>query len=447
MEDGSKAPHSMGSGGQQRNHHPRPFFYVQPPSQPYYMPQYQQWQMNNPYGQYAMPAGNHGFNFGRPCVNPYQYMQYPGFIYPNAPLYPMDVRRMFEPRFPSPHWDTSGRPPPPHPPEHRETASSGAQTDPSDAIAKLIQRLDKMQTGAELDSGVASQSSAMFSPTEEKKSKQQKAGLNVARGESCAETPFSTIAVYDGDSSLRSLEEVLNPRECCAPKLWAGGMEDEEEPPLDSSSVQEDNAEKAEEQVVPIETTQNAADIQKDVDGTDQNVPPSDELQEHTAKMRDKLKSREAHLEEKAVDIFQDSASFQILKLPFELSSEAKGLSPLTRSPYYYNYLRTPSTHERMSVLSPSLDELSSRDEMFSTDLEEVELFPRRVYAGGRRLAEVVCAGGGGSDVDEIWTIGSKRFVCACCGKSLPRGAAMRSKVHCSKVYLDEGGDSDDEGR
>lgn len=436
MEDGSKASQSTGGGAQQRSH-PRPFFYVQPPSQPYYLP-YQQWQMNNPYAHFAMPTG---FNMARPCLHPYQYMQYPGFVFPHAPLYPMDFRRVFEPRFPAPHWDSSGGrshphhpPPPPPPQEHRETTSAGAQTDPSDAISKLIERLDTIHTGdaqrstqradPELDSGVASsQSSAMFSPTEEKKCEQLTLVHNPSRSQSSLETPasaFSTIAVYDGDSSHRSLD------------CWGGAAaEEEEELPLDSSSVQEHPPE---EQVVPIETNQNHEDVQTDNAPTDQNVPYSEEEQRP-----DEQKDSNANLKEKTVANFQDDASFQILKLPFGLVSEAKAVSPLCQSPYYYNYLSLQSTHERMSVLSPSLDELSSRDEMFSTDLdlEEMELFPRRVYPAGR----------GGEEVDEIWALGSKRLVCACCGKSLPRGAAARSKVHCSKVYLDEGGDSDEDAR
>ncbi|XP_072306513.1 bucky ball-like [Eucyclogobius newberryi] len=429
MEDGSKAPDAMGSGGQQRTHQ-RPFFYVQPPSQPYYM--YQQWQMNNPYGQYGLPGG---FNFGRPCPNPYQYMQYPGFVFPQAPLYPVDYRRMFEPRFPAPHWDNFARhqPPPPPPPGHRETACSEAQTDPSDAITKLIECLDKMQAGEcqgadrELDSGVASQSSAMFSPAEEKRGERQTVCHDAGRNESCLETPrstFSTLAVYNGDSSHRSLD-ASSPRGC-----WAGDAE--EELPLDSSSMQEESDEKAaEEQVVPIE---DVAGIQTDTAATDQNVQTCDVLNEQQ-------KCDEAvDLEEKvASKDLQIDLSFQILKLPFELASEAKGIGRLARDPYCYNYLSMQSTHERLSVLSPSLDELSSRDEMFSTDLDEVELIPRHVYAGGRRLAA--------EEVDEIWAIGSKRFVCACCGKGLPRGAAARSKGHCTKMYLDEGLDSDDDPR
>lgn len=52
LQDGSK--HVFGAGPP-RAAHPRPFFYVQPPSQPYYVAQ--NWQMNNPYGHYGLPGG------------------------------------------------------------------------------------------------------------------------------------------------------------------------------------------------------------------------------------------------------------------------------------------------------------------------------------------------------------------------------------------------------
>lgn len=366
-------------------------------------------------------------------MNPYQYMQYPGFMFPpHAPLYPMDYRRMFEPRFPSPHWnDPSGRyqqhqPPPPQP---RETASSEVQTDPSDAITKLMECLDKMQASGlrgadkELDSGVASQSSGMFSPVEGNKTKNENVCHNSAPNESCLETvtfSASTKAVYDGDSSHQSLD-VLSPQEC-----WSGELE--EELPLDSSSLHEDSEQKIGEQVVPMEDE--VVDIQTDIVVTDQNVPMCDEQTPD----QEALKAKE-------------DPSFQILKFPFEsvLVSGVTGTRRLSSSPYYYNYLPIPKAHERMSVLSPSLDELSSKDEMFSTDLEDMELFPKHVYSG-RRLSEVVCgAAKADEEVEEVWPLGSKRFVCACCGKSLPKGAT-RSRVHCAKMYVDEADSDEDNG-
>uniref|UniRef100_A0A673CWS4 Bucky ball n=1 Tax=Sphaeramia orbicularis TaxID=375764 RepID=A0A673CWS4_9TELE len=451
-------------------HHHRPFFYVQPPSQPYYL--YQHWQMNNPYSHYGLPGG---FNFGRPCLHPYQYMQYPGFVFPHAPIYPVDYRRMFEPRFPSPHWNDMPRQQhPSQPPGQRETACSEVQTDPSDAITKLIECLDKMQASdlqgvdRELDSGVASQSSGMFSPGEEKKGEEQAAALILpsAPDDSCLEPSAvtfraSTTAVYDGDSSHRSLD-VLSPPEC-----WSGEMEEmEEELPLDSSSVHEEgpNVEQsaADEHLLPLEKGE-VANIQSDIVVTDQSSHKcdADELLKRridptlpsvtlpsspVTESGDKV-SKPEHREASSHNIKPDP-SYQILKLPFEsvLAPGAAGMNRLSSSsPYYYNYLSMPTTHERMSVLSPSLDELSSKDEMFSTDLEDMDLFPKHVYAG-RRLTEVVDEPPPAAEErEEDWAIGSRRFMCACCGKSLPKGTG-RSKIQSSKVYVDEGGDSEEEG-
>uniref|UniRef100_A0A3B4H7T6 Bucky ball n=1 Tax=Pundamilia nyererei TaxID=303518 RepID=A0A3B4H7T6_9CICH len=415
----SKQPQSFGSG-QQRNHHPRPFFYVQPPSQPCYL--YPQWQLNNPYSHFGLPGA---FNFGRPCMHPYQYMQYPGFVLPHAPIYPMDYRRMFEPRFHAPVWGDVPRQqqhhyhPQPH--GRRETACSEAQTDPSDAITKLIECLDKIRAnelqGAEreLDSGIASQSSGMFSPEEEKKNEEQ--------------------------------ARTLSTQGC-----WAGRLE--EELPLDSSSVHE---ECPEEEVM---------DIQSDVSVTDQYVPRCDAEEPRNSTpaslaissiqpsvQESKNRDHVSTVEHPAVSLDEAKAdrSYQILKLPFDdvLTPGSAGPGHLCSptAPYYYNYLSMQPKHERMSVLSPSLDELSSRDEMFSTDLDDVDLFPQHHMYAGRRLTEVI----GGSpraaeDVEEVWRPGTKRYVCACCGKSLAKGTG-RSKVHSSKMYMDDAGDSEDEGR
>lgn len=461
MEDGGKQPHSFGNG-QQRIHHHRPFFYVQPPSQPYYL--YQHWQMNNPYSHYGLPGA---FNIGRPCLHPYQYMQYPGFVFPHAPVYPVDCRRMFEPRFPSPHWNDMPRQQyPSQPPGQRETACSEAQTDPSDAITKLIQCLDKMQASdlqgvdRELDSGVASQSSGMFSPGE-KKGEEQGAVLILppAPDNSCLEPSAvafraPTTAVYEGDSSHRSLD-ASSPPEC-----WSGEIEEmEEELPLDSSSVHEEglNVEQSapDDHLHPLENGE-VADIQSDIVATAQSS--------HTCDGDEQLKRRvdsilplvtlpsspitESDDQEASSHNVKPDPSYQILKLPFEsvLASGATGMNRLSSSsPYYYNYLSMQTTHERMSVLSPSLDELSSKDEMFSTDLEDVDLFPKHVYAG-RRVTEVVDEPlQAAEEIEEVWAIGPRKFMCACCGKNMSKGAG-RSKIHSAKVYVDEGGDSEEEG-
>ena len=55
--DGGQPTTSFGSGQLPRpQQHSRPFFYVQPASQPY-VPMYQHWHVNNPYNPYGMPGG------------------------------------------------------------------------------------------------------------------------------------------------------------------------------------------------------------------------------------------------------------------------------------------------------------------------------------------------------------------------------------------------------
>ncbi|KAF5890573.1 uncharacterized protein DAT39_019722, partial [Clarias magur] len=106
-----------------------------------------------------------------------------------------------------------------------------------------------------------------------------------------------------------------------------------------------------------------------------------------------------------------------ILHLPFEkvLSSgiyEASITSPSLGSPLNYPYHPPQLAHERVSVLSPSLDELSSHDELLSTDLDDIDLFPSRMYARGR-LAEVTSKRCHGSDLCLLYP---KRLTCATCG-------------------------------
>ncbi|KAM4544058.1 bucky ball [Fundulus diaphanus] len=458
MEDPSKHPPSFGSGAQ-RNPHPRPFFFVQPPSQPYYL--YQPWQIPNPYSHYGLHAG---FNLGRPNLHPYPYVPYPGFVLPHAPLYPMDYRRMFEPRFQPSAWGEGPRQQHyPQPQGRRDTACSGAQTDPSEAISKLIECLDKIRAtelqsaDRELDSGVASQSSGIFSPLEEKKTEEQGHPLPKEPNHGFLASPGLTLsdsaaAVYDSEASQVNLDS-LSPQE-----EWTGRLE--EELPLDSSSVHEE----CPYQLAPGEhftpcKTEEVTDIQSNILMTDPSVPlcdtekdqmsvsspPSSQLVLSEARNGDKpSKADDATT---CCGQTKVDKSYQILKLPFDdvLTPEAAHISS-PAAPYYYNYLPMQTTHERMSVLSPSLDELSSRDEMFSTDLDDADLFPKHVYPG-RRLSPVVGRSPPAPDgeEDDAWLPKSKRVVCACCGKNLEKGTS-RSKGYSSKVYCDEEGDSEDEG-
>ncbi|KAL7373385.1 hypothetical protein ABVT39_005597 [Epinephelus coioides] len=457
MDDGNKQPNTFGSG-QQRTQHPRPFFIVQPPSQPFYLNTH--WHMNIPYGHFGVPGG---FNFGRPCMHPHQYMPFPGFVFPHAPIYPIDYRRVFEPRFHAPAWNDMLR----HqqhysqPYGRRETTCSEAQTDPNDAIIKLRECLEKMQAtelqGAEreLDSGVASQTSGMFSQAEEKKSEEQG---DILPSVPDAESPagifgVSTTAVYDGESSQRSLD-VLSPPGC-----WSAELE--EELPLDSSSVHEECPEleqpAKDEHFLPIEEAE-VADIQSNISATDAGVPKCD-TEELLRQRVDPvlpcfssstsplvLKDAESGDKVSKTEHQKADPSYKILKLPLERVSTpggaaASGVCP-PAAPYYYNYLSMQTTHERTSVLSLSLDELSSRDEMFSTDLDDADIFPKHVYTG-RRLAEVVTRSPQTADKVEVWPPGSERFMCACCGKSLAKGMG-RSKVHSFKVSREEAEDSEE---
>ncbi|MEQ2171632.1 hypothetical protein GOODEAATRI_012893, partial [Goodea atripinnis] len=407
----SKQTPSFGSGAQ-RSPHPRPFFYVQPPSQPYYL--YQPWQ------------------------------------------------RMFEPRFQASAWgDVPRQQYHPQPQLRRETACSGAQTDPSDAICKLIECLDKIRatelqsTDRELDSGVASQSSGISFPVEEKKTEVQGHSLPSEPHHGGLESPGvtsidSTAAVYDSESSQVILDS-LSPH-----GDWTGRLE--EELPLDSSSVHEECPYQPgpDEHFISHETEE-VTDIQSNILVIDSSVPiydaekdqksissfPSSQLVLTKAKNSDKvLKAEDA-----GTSCHQANESYQILKLPFDgvLTPGGAHLSSPASS-YYYNYLPMQTTHERMSVLSPSLDELSSRDEMFSTDLDDTDLFQKHMYPSSRLSAVV---GGSPPAVDyeeDVWLPKSNSVVCACCGRNLEKDTSRR-KVHGSEVYHGEAGDSEEEGR
>lgn len=120
--------------------------------------------------------------------------------------------------------------------------------------------------------------------------------------------------------------------------------------------------------------------------------------------------------------------------------SSSLATSSTTPVRHHHHYYCQPQTaHERLSVLCSSLDELSSRDEMFSTDLGDVDVFPGcSVYARGRFSDDL-----GEAEVKEVCPQ-SKKLMCVCCGSSLLKGGvSSRVKVHHSpRVYA--AGDSDE---
>ncbi|XP_029502253.1 bucky ball-like isoform X2 [Oncorhynchus nerka] len=488
---------------QRQVNHPRPFFYVQPASQPYYnmYHHHNQWQnINNPYNHYTLP-GSGSYPFGRPSsyMSPYPYMQYPGqYIVPH--MHPVDYRCMYDPpRF---------HPPPVHDPmfrhqqqqqqqQHysaqaqREVACSEAQTQSSDALNKL-QTNEKQGSEKELDSGVVSQASGIFS-SENKEGKREVGGdRHSSRGASYA-------AVYDGDSS-RSLGDLG------LQEGWA--VDSDEEPPLDSSSVQEediqDTRHHAEEESLHSCSSENLCLLSAVSQSDDSPRPedPDNQAEEGSANP-DSTSSTEALLRPRShcsnmlspqslpsplasdwqalehmkhggetFDVPDGSLceldvdlSYQILCLPFDkvftasalqkdvstsssvalrcedLQASLSSLATSTPARHHHYYRQPQTAHERLSVLCSSLDELSSRDEMFSTDLEDVDAFPGRsvVPARGRFSADL------GEAEDKEVCPQSKKLMCVCCGSSLLKGGGVSSRVkvhHSPRVYA--AGDSDE---
>uniref|UniRef100_A0A8C8GPU0 Uncharacterized protein n=1 Tax=Oncorhynchus tshawytscha TaxID=74940 RepID=A0A8C8GPU0_ONCTS len=493
-----KQPQSMENDqhNQRQVNHPRPFFYVQPASQPYYNMyhhhHHNQWQnMNNPYNHYTLP-GSGSYPFGRPSsyMSPYPYMQYPGqYIVPH--IHPVDYRCMYDPpRF---------HPPPVHDPmfRHQEVACSEAQTQSSDALNKL-QTNEKQGSEKELDSGVVSQASGIFS-SENKEGKREVGGdRHSSRGasygkleSSCLQSSSplarlfsisdSTAAVYDGDSS-RSLGDLG------LQEGWA--VDSDEEPPLDSSSVQEediqDTRHHAADECLHSCSSENLCLLSAISQSDDSPRPedPDNQAEEGSANP-DSTSSTEALLRPRShcsnllspqslpsplasdwqalehmkhggetFDVPDGSLceldvdlSYQILCLPFDkvtlffyiyFYNTFYGIGFYIRHHHYYCQPQT--AHERLSVLCSSLDELSSRDEMFSTDLEDVDALPGcSVYARGRFSADLGEAG-----VKEVCPQ-SKKLMCVCCGASLLKGGGVSSRVkvhHSPRVYA--AGDSDE---
>ncbi|XP_014015329.2 bucky ball isoform X2 [Salmo salar] len=493
-----------GQHNQRQVNHPRPFFYVQPASQPYYNMYHHQWHnMNNPYNHYTLP-GSGSYPFGRPSsyMSPYPYMQYPGqYIVPH--MHPVDYRCMYDPpRFHPPlvhdpmfhqqqqqHYSAQAQ---------REVASSEAQTQSSDALYKLTDCLEKLQTNEkqgsekELDSRVVSQASGIFS-SDNKEGKREVGGdiIHSSHGASYA-------AVYDDESS-RSLGDLG------LQEGWA--VDSDEEPPLESSSDhEEDNPEmrhhaEDEDDYLRSCSSENLCLLSAVSQSDDSPRPedPDNQAKEGTSSTEGPLRPQShcsnllspqslpsplasdwqalEHIKHggETFDVPDGSLceldvdlSYQILCLPFDkvftasalqkdisassssallcedlqasLSSGRSLATSSTTPVRHHHYCHPQTAHERLSVLCSSLDELSSRDEMFSTDLEDADVFPGcSVYAGGRFSADL-----GEADVKEVCPQ-SKKLMCVCCGSSLLKGGEVSSRVkvhHSPRVYA--AGDSDE---
>ncbi|XP_015210126.2 bucky ball isoform X2 [Lepisosteus oculatus] len=530
MEEMNNPQHPSSGSGQPHQHpvnHTRPFFYVQPPSQPYFL---YQWHMNNPFGQYGFHGS--GFPFGRPYLPPYPYMQYPGYVVPQAPMQPMDYRRMFNPHFPSTgaydvrfrYHQTRMR---------RETATSEVQTDPSEAVNKLIESLGKMgachpASEKELDSGIASQNSGTFVPGDEQKQVAQNEGKEpqpqrsvpkkVRSGDKPLSSPVKVFsepaaaaaaaaAAYDVESNQRRLEDLAR-QEGWSVSSCEGVL------PLDSSSVHEENvgpkaqcSDESEPQVnvaFPEKFTDGSGSRNRENQGTrcgrnksdkltgldpqpgavqgcdvaskqggdttwplaeplPSNLPPSNWLAHEGAEQAHEVVTKMASPADKKKSVerqvpgsedLQYNNSKQSCGAPapseelqkdnplWYIDSAASFIPPSSYlstfgNSYYYSYY-PQIAQERQSVLSPSLDELSSRDEMFSTDLEDIDLMPGHVYAGGRlghvanevqeRLGEEIQ---NSLLHEEECPVCPKMKTCATCGSSLSK-ETKKSKVSAS---------------
>uniref|UniRef100_A0A8C9V2J8 Uncharacterized protein n=1 Tax=Scleropages formosus TaxID=113540 RepID=A0A8C9V2J8_SCLFO len=111
-------------GGYSHQHHPRPFFYIQP-SQPY-VPY--QWHMPLQYGPYyGYPGFGKNSPYGFPS-NP--YMETPGYVVPHTQLHLTDYRRLLNPHFTPAMAYHTRRFRYQHVTAPRETTSSEVQTDP-----------------------------------------------------------------------------------------------------------------------------------------------------------------------------------------------------------------------------------------------------------------------------------------------------------------------------
>ncbi|XP_017560015.1 bucky ball-like isoform X3 [Pygocentrus nattereri] len=230
MDEPSKTSQSAGSGQSHQRpvNHSRPFFYVQPPVQPFYT---YQWHMNSPYSHNIPGAG---FHFGRPCMMPYSYLQYPGYVVPHTAVHPVDYRRIYERSIPpgasAAAYDFSFRQQQ-HTGTQRETTCAGAQTDPCEALNKLIECLDQLRAGEELHSSVNSQTSGTLSPLAEEKSEEETGA--------CVGKMFSSSNTAEPDTKA-----------CCSgvDHLKDGHVGSGKESSVDNSSVQEEGSEVQEEE-------------------------------------------------------------------------------------------------------------------------------------------------------------------------------------------------------
>lgn len=376
-------------------------------------------------------------------------MQYPGYVVPHAPMQPTDYRRI-APLFPSvASYDLRFRQHFQQMSMHRETTSSEAQTEPRDPLGKRVDCLEGLQACKK--PGEVKEPTLMVSSTpavisfshEAEKLTYGANELNLEPASPLDEahqgdlvkpvTPCDS-AVYDAESSQGRLEE------CVLSDVL----------PLDSSSIRDEGQSQDQHYKLVVSgmlcfqseksgTGSHSADVQDSGAHVSDGSATSDLCEGKASvqsEMSENLPLDSVEVTEPLLQMTADcDLPYQILHLP--CNTTTTGL--LQRDPLLYmdtasaflpskrDAFGSPYTHsyypqvvpERRSVLSPSLDELSSRDEMFSTDVED-DVTSGQVYVDDGKLAETGAVPTH-SEMDptekacSVWT-----KTCACCGASLP---------------------------
>ncbi|KAG9356123.1 hypothetical protein JZ751_000967 [Albula glossodonta] len=433
-------------------------------------------------------------------------------------MQPIDYRRMFNPHHPLGVPYDSRLQCQAH--ARRETSCSETQTEPGEAVSKLMAQLGTLRPREEaseeneLDSGVVSQMSGVSLHSEPRLSRNGRkddspAPLKADQGGcklAAVASEWSTVAQHGSNSG--HLEEVAGQ------DGWGVGPDGIL--PLDSSSRHEESdggqvVDKHPQKLHPFseqsdrpssdheerQSTRNSPVQQRgSPQVTDEasgggptfarsmpNPPLSKDLVEEDPEKSKCVTTSSSNmvgaadiLEEPDKDV--ESLSYRILRLPCdELTTAgvlrvddhtvwptdttktlplASGYLPPLGNGFLYSYYPSVAP-ERQSVLSPSLDELSSRDDMFSTDLEDVEVdsVSGRAHVGGVQGPPLVVSEGsdrGDEDEGGLWAgpLGEEAGPvcparhCATCGAKL-NGNAGRSEIAGSGPCKFSEEDSDEE--
>ncbi|TSN21232.1 hypothetical protein Baya_9307 [Bagarius yarrelli] len=405
----------------------------------------------DPFGQYGYLGPV--FPFGRPCMSPYQFMQYPGYVVPHAPMQATDYRRA-GPLFPSvASYDLRFRQHFQQMSVHRETTSSEVQTEPGDSVSKLMDSLENLKACEK--SEAAKQPKVMFSSTPAISFTQEVDKMNYGDEELNID-PASRINKADRNELMNlvtlcdsAVDNVVSSQghfeECVLSDVL----------PLDSSFIRDERQSqdyKRGELEMPqhlyekygTNLARNQSHLTSDQDSgahvSDCNEM-SDLFESRASSQSEKVENLPANSAKVTEPLLQISADcglpYQILRLPCNktttglllqkdldtlLYMDAASMLPSKQYPFgstcVHNYYPQVAP-ARQSVLGPSLDELSSRDEMFSTDVEDDPPSGQTSRDGGK-LDETssVPACLETDPADEACSAWAK--TCACCGASLP---------------------------